>query len=208
VIERDSGAMHVIDVGEDVYVAYSGDNYEFDATVFRYNYESLTTPDSVYDYDLMARERELIKEKEVVGGFNRNDYIAERLWATAGDGARIPVSLVYRKGIELDGQNPLMQYAYGSYGSSIDPYFSTNRLSLLDRGFIYAIAHIRGGSELGREWYYEGRQLKKKNTFTDFIDCHPDYNKKSSDNSIPVSYQTAWFEEFMHGMIKSFDHGS
>jgi len=170
VIERDSGEMHVTDVGEDVYVAYSGNNYEYDSTVFRYNYESLTTPDSVYDYDLVARERELIKEKEVVGGFNRNDYIAERLWATARDGARVPVSLVYRKGIELDGQNPLFQYAYGSYGSSIDPYFSTNRLSLLDRGFIYAIAHIRGGAELGREWYYEGRQLKKMNTFTDFID--------------------------------------
>ena len=170
VIERASGAMHVIDVGEDVYVAYSGENYEFESSVFRYNYESLTTPDSVYDYDLVARERELVKEKEVVGGFNRNNYVAERLWATARDGAKVPVSLVYRKGLELNGQNPLMQYAYGSYGSSIDPYFSTNVLSLLDRGFVYAIAHIRGGSELGREWYYDGRQLKKMNTFTDFID--------------------------------------
>jgi oligopeptidase B len=170
VIERESGAMHVIDAGEDVYVAYSGGNYEFDSSVFRYYYESLTTPDSVYDYDLDTRERELFKEKEVLGSFNRNDYVAERVWATARDGAQVPVSLVYRKGIELDGQNPLMQYAYGSYGSSIDPYFSSNRLSLLDRGFIYAIAHIRGGSELGREWYYDGRQLKKMNTFTDFID--------------------------------------
>ena len=124
----------------------------------------------MYDYDLVARERELVKEKEVVGGFNRNNYVAERLWATARDGAKVPVSLVYRKGLELNGQNPLMQYAYGSYGSSIDPYFSTNVLSLLDRGFVYAIAHIRGGSELGREWYYDGRQLKKMNTFTDFID--------------------------------------
>jgi oligopeptidase B len=170
VIERDNGAMHVIDVGEDVYKVSSGANYEFDATVFRYNYESLTTPQSVYDYDLVARERELIKQKEVLGGFNRNDYVAERLWATARDGTEVPVSLIYRNGIELDGQNPLMQYAYGSYGSSVEPGFSSNLLSLLDRGFIYAIAHIRGGSEMGREWYYDGRQLKKMNTFTDFID--------------------------------------
>ena len=170
VIERDSGAMHVVDVGEDVYKVYSGDNYEFDSTVFRYDYESLTTPKSVYDYDLVARERLLIKEQEVLGGYNRNDYISERLWAAARDGTKVPVSLVYRKGIELNGQNPLMQYAYGAYGSSIDPGFSANILSLLDRGFIFAIAHVRGGSELGRDWYYDGRQLKKMNTFTDFID--------------------------------------
>ena len=170
VIERDSGAMHVIDVGEALYLAWAGTNFEFDSTVFRYNYESMTTPDSVYDYDLVARVRLLIKEKEVLGGFDRNDYVTERSWATARDGSRIPVSLVYRKGLELDGQNPLLQYAYGSYGLSEDPYFSSNNLSLLDRGFVYAIAHIRGGSELGREWYYDGRQLKKINTFTDFID--------------------------------------
>lgn len=170
VIERDNGAMHVISVGEDVYEVYAGDNYEFDTSVFRYDYESLTTPESVYDYDLVARERQLIKEKEVLGGFNRDDYIAERLWAIARDGTKVPVSLVYRKGLKLDGQNPLMQYAYGSYGASIDPSFSANMLSLLDRGFVYAIAHIRGGSEMGRQWYYDGRQLKKVNTFTDFID--------------------------------------
>ena len=170
VIDRGNGEMHVIDVGEDVYQAFSGDNYEFDSTVFRYDYESMTTPDSVYDYDLVERMREMIKEREVLGGFSRNDYISERLWATARDGVKIPVSLVYRKGIELNGQNPLLQYAYGSYGSSTDPGFSSNLLSLLDRGFIYAIAHIRGGSEVGRQWYYDGRQLKKMNTFTDFID--------------------------------------
>ena len=170
VIDRDSGESHVIDVGEHVYAIFLGTNYEFDATVYRYDYESMTTPESVYDYDLVARERKMIKEKEVLGGFNRIDYVAERLWATARDDTRIPVSIVYRKGIDLNGQNPLLQYAYGSYGSSVGPGFSSNRLSLLDRGFVYAIAHIRGGSTMGRQWYYDGRQLKKINTFTDFID--------------------------------------
>ena len=170
VIDRVSGEAHVIDVGEDVYVAFPDDNYEFDSTVFRYGYESMTTPESVYDYDLVARERQMIRQKEVLGGFSRNNYVSERLWATARDGTKIPVSLVYRKGIELDGQNPLLQYAYGSYGSSIDPGFSSNLLSLLDRGFVYAMAHVRGGSEMGRQWYYDGRQFKKMNTFTDFID--------------------------------------
>ena len=170
VIERDGGESHVIDVGEEVYEAFAGDNYEFDATVFRFDYESMTTPESVYDYDLVARERRMVKEKEVLGGFDRGNYLSERLWATARDGTKIPVSLVYRKGIELNGRNPLLQYAYGSYGSSIDPGFSSNLLSLLDRGFVYAIAHIRGGSEMGRQWYYDGRQLRKMNTFTDFVD--------------------------------------
>jgi oligopeptidase B len=170
VVDRDSGDMHVIDVGEDVYEASSGDNYEFNSAVFRYDYESMTTPESVYDYDLVARQREMIKEKEVLGGFSRKNYVSERLWATARDSTKIPVSLVHRKGIELDGKNPLLQYAYGSYGISLDPGFNSNLLSLLDRGFVYAIAHIRGGSEMGRQWYYDGRQFKKMNTFTDFID--------------------------------------
>jgi oligopeptidase B len=112
----------------------------------------------------------LVRQEEVLGGFDRNAYDSERLFVTARDGAEIPVSLVYRKGLELDGRNPLLQYGYGSYGYSIDPTFSSNRLSLLDRGFVYAVAHIRGGSEMGRHWYYDGRQLNKRNTFTDFID--------------------------------------
>ncbi len=170
VIDRGSGEMHVIDVGEHVYEAFSGDNYEFESTIFRYNYESMTTPESVYDYDLEAQQRTIIKEKEVLGGFSRNNYVSERLWATARDDTKIPVSIVYRKGIDLNGQNPLLQYAYGSYGFNVDPGFSSNLLSLLDRGFVFAIAHIRGGSVMGRQWYYDGRQLKKMNTFTDFID--------------------------------------
>ena len=170
ILDRNSGELHEVDFGEPVFDATLGDNYEYETTVVRYDYESLTTPESVYDYDVEARERVLVKEREVLGGFDRNDYQAERLFATARDGTKVPVSLVYRKGMQLDGQNPLLQYGYGSYGSSIDPGFDMNRLSLLDRGFIFAIAHIRGGAEMGREWYYDGRQLNKMNTFTDFID--------------------------------------
>jgi len=170
VIDRDSRDVHLIDFGETVFEASSGDNYEFETGVFRYNYESLTTPESVYDYDLDGKRRRLIKQDEVLGGFDRNNYESERLFVTARDGAKVPVSLVYRKGLELNGRNPLLQYGYGSYGYSIDPTFSSYRLSLLDRGFVYAIAHVRGGSEMGRHWYFDGRQLNKKNTFTDFID--------------------------------------
>ena len=170
VIDRNSREVHLIDFGETVFQASSGDNYEFETAVFRYDYESLTTPDSVFDYDLDNKQRRLVKQEDVLGGFDRNDYESERLFVTARDGAKVPVSLVYRKGLELDGRNPLLQYGYGSYGYSIDPTFSSNRLSLLDRGFVYAVAHIRGGSEMGRHWYYDGRQLNKRNTFTDFID--------------------------------------
>ncbi len=170
VIDRASGEMRRIDFDEEVYTASSADNHEFDTPLFRYSYESLTTPESTYDYHLGTEAHTLIKERAVLGGFDRNNYRTERLFATARDGTRVPVSIVYRNGVEKDGKRPLLQYAYGSYGYSTDPYFSSDRLSLLDRGFIFAIAHIRGGSEMGREWYYEGRQLKKKNTFTDFID--------------------------------------
>jgi len=170
VIERTTGDTYRIEFGEDVYTAYADDNYEFDTAWFRYTYESMTTPESTYDFNMASKEHKQIKERAVLGGFDRDDYQTERLFATARDGTQVPVSIVYRKGMEKNGQNPLFQYGYGSYGSSIEPTFSANTLSLLDRGFIYAIAHIRGGSEMGREWYYDGRQLNKKNTFTDFID--------------------------------------
>ena len=170
VIERTTGDTYRIDFGEDVYTAYADDNYEFDTPWFRYIYESMTTPESTYDFNMASKEHKLIKERAVLGGFDRDDYQTERLFATARDGTQVPVSIVYRKGMQKNGQNPLFQYGYGSYGSSMEPTFSANMLSLLDRGFIYAIAHIRGGSEMGREWYYDGRQLNKKNTFTDFID--------------------------------------
>lgn len=170
VIDRDDGDTYELVFDEAVYTTYTDDNYEYDATSLRYIYESLTTPESTYDFDLQAREHRLIREEEIPGGFDRNNYQAERVMAPASDGTLVPVSLVYRKGMQKNGRNPLLQYGYGSYGAIIDPDFDPDLLSLLDRGFIFAIAHVRGGSLLGREWYYRGRQLSKKNTFTDFID--------------------------------------
>ena len=156
----------------ETYTASIGNNPDFNSDVLRYSYNSLTTPSSVIDYNFKTKEKEVKKEQEVLGGtFNKDNYTSERIWATARDGQKIPMSVVYKKGLKLDGNNPLLQYAYGSYGSTIDPYFSTIRLSLLDRGFIYVIAHIRGGEYLGREWYEDGKLLTKMNTFTDFIDC-------------------------------------
>ena len=156
----------------ETYTAGTGANPEFDTEILRYGYNSLTTPSSTIDYNMITREQQVMKETEVLGGtFDKNNYESKRVWATAEDGTKIPVSMVYRKGIKLNGKNPLLFYAYGSYGSTIDPYFSSVRLSLLDRGFIYAIAHVRGGEYLGRQWYEDGKLLKKKNTFTDFIDA-------------------------------------
>jgi len=164
-------AEHNLDFGEPTYWASLGVNPEFDTDWLRYNYSSLTTPNSTYDYNMTTQEKKLMKQQEVLGGFQPENYRTERLSATASDGVQIPISLVYRKGLERDGDNPLLEYGYGSYGASMDPYFDSSVLSLLDRGFIYAIVHIRGGSEMGRAWYEDGKLLKKKNTFTDFIAC-------------------------------------
>ena len=156
----------------ETYTAYTTTNVDFDTDILRYAYQSMATPSSVIDFNMKTKTKEIKKEQEVLGGkFDKKNYIEERLWATATDGTKIPISVMYKKGIKKDGKNPLLLYAYGSYGSSMDPYFSSTRLSLLDRGFIYAIAHIRGGEDLGRDWYENGKLLKKKNTFTDFIDC-------------------------------------
>ncbi|WP_415580384.1 S9 family peptidase [Flavobacterium longum] len=156
----------------ETYTAYPSVNVDFDTEILRYSYQSLATPPSVIDFNMRTKEQTVLKEQQVLGGkFDKNNYVEERLWATAGDGTKIPMSVVYRKGIKKDGNNPLLQYAYGSYGNSMDATFSSTRLSLLDRGFIYVIAHIRGGEDLGRQWYEDGKLLKKKNTFTDFIDC-------------------------------------
>lgn len=156
----------------ETYTAYLGSNPDFDSPVLRYSYTSLTEPSSVIDYNFKSKQSEIKKEQEVLGNkFNKKNYISERIWATARDGVKIPMSIVYKKGTKLDGTSPLLQYAYGSYGSTIDPSFSSVRLSLLDRGFIYAIAHIRGGEYLGRDWYENGKLLTKLNTFYDFIDC-------------------------------------
>jgi oligopeptidase B len=167
-----SGAEeHYLDFGEPAYLGYVSTNYEFDTPLLRYGYTSLTTPNSVYDYNMVTKEKTLLKQEEVLGGFNRENYVTERISAPAGDGKMVPVSIVYRKGMSKNGKSPLLLYGYGSYGASRDATFSAARLSLLDRGFVYAIAHIRGGQELGRAWYEDGKLLKKKNTFTDFTDC-------------------------------------
>ncbi|WP_423738338.1 S9 family peptidase [Christiangramia fulva] len=170
IVRWEDDSEYYIPFDNETYTAYTSINPDFDTEVLRYNYNSMTTPTSVVEFNMKTKEKTVLKEHEVLGGkFDKNNYAAERIWATADDGTKIPVSLVYRKGTKMDGSNPLLQYAYGSYGSTIDPYFSSVRLSLLDRGFIYAIAHVRGGEYLGRNWYEEGRLFKKTNTFDDFI---------------------------------------
>ncbi|HUU85409.1 MAG TPA: S9 family peptidase [Phycisphaerae bacterium] len=166
-----TGGQHYIEFPEPVYTATPGDNREFDSKVLRFNYTSLVTPASVFDYNMETHERELKKRQEVLGGYDPDRYQSERIYAIAPDGTRVPISLVYRKGITLDGTNPALLYGYGSYGMSMDPDFDSEVVSLWDRGFIYAIAHVRGGGEMGRPWYDSGKLLHKKNTFTDFIAC-------------------------------------
>jgi oligopeptidase B len=156
----------------ETFTAYTSSNVDFDTDVLRYGYQSMTTPASIIDFNMKTKIKEIKKEQQVLGGkFDKNNYTEERVWATAEDGTKIPISMVYRKGLKKEGSNPLLQYAYGSYGHSMDATFSSTRLTLLDRGFVFAIAHIRGGEDLGRQWYEDGKLLKKKNTFTDFIDC-------------------------------------
>jgi oligopeptidase B len=171
IINQKNGDEHHLEFGEPAYTAYISTNPEFDSELLRFGYTSLTTPNSIYDYNMQTREKTLKKQQEVVGGHSPDDYVTERLFATARDGVQVPISLVYKKGFEKNGENPLLLYGYGSYGSTIDASFSSSNLSLLDRGFCFAIAHIRGGQMLGRQWYEDGKLLKKKNTFFDFIDC-------------------------------------
>lgn len=166
-----SGQSHRIAMPEAVYAVFPEINAEYQTGVFRYSYQSFTTPQSVYEYDVRARTAKLLKRIEVLGGFDPSNYQAERLWAQAQDGTRIPISLVYRKGFRPDGKAPLLLYGYGSYGASIPIAFSSNRLSLLDRGVVFALAHIRGGGDLGKAWHDAGRMKNKRNTFTDFIAC-------------------------------------
>lgn len=172
VINWADNSEHYIEFNDPAYLAYTMGNPEFDTETLRFGYTSLTTPNSVYDYNMNTKGKTLMKQQEVLGGtFDAANYTSERIYAPARDGAQIPISIVYKKGLKKDGNAPLLLYAYGSYGYSIDPTFSSVRLSLLDRGFAFAIAHIRGGQEMGREWYENGKLLKKKNTFYDFIDC-------------------------------------
>lgn len=155
---------------EEVFTAYISTNLDFDTDILRYGYTSMTTPNSTIDFNMRTKESEVKKEQPVLGNFNKVNYITKRIWITARDGKKIPVSIVHRKDLEINTDTPLLLYAYGSYGATMDPYFSSARLSLLDRGFVYALAHIRGGQEMGRPWYEDGKMLTKKNTFNDFVD--------------------------------------
>lgn len=171
IIKLSDMSEHFLDFGEKTYTAGISINPNANTTLLRYSFSSLTTPNSVYDYDMATGGKTLLKQDSILGGFDSNNYFSERLWAIAADETKIPISLVYRKGFRQDGNAPLLLYAYGSYGMSTNPSFRSTIISLLDRGFVYAIAHIRGGSEMGRQWYEDGKLLKKINTFTDFNDC-------------------------------------
>ncbi len=183
VMSWDGKTDHYINFGEPAYTVETSANPEFDTHQLRYIYTSMTTPATVYQYDMVEKKAELLKRQEVVGGFNPSDYVTERLMAPAKGGVMVPISLVYRKGLVKNGENPLVLYGYGSYGNSMDAYFSISRLSLLDRGFVWAITHVRGGEEMGRWWYEDGKLLKKKNTFTDFIACGEYLIKEGFTNS-------------------------
>ncbi|HBC37868.1 MAG TPA: oligopeptidase B, partial [Porphyromonadaceae bacterium] len=165
------GEIKTIAFPEPVYSAGLNGNPEYDATTFRYSYTSLNRPGTLYEYNIATGEAVKLKEQEIPSGFNPDDYVVERLWATAPDGVKVPMAIVYKKGLKKDGTNPALIYSYGSYGSSSDVSFSASLYSLIDRGFVYALAQIRGGSDLGEQWYEEGKLLHKKNTFTDFIAC-------------------------------------
>lgn len=172
IIRWDGTEDYYLPFDNETYTAYTGTNVEFDSIILRYGYNGMTTPSSTIDFNMVTKEKTILKEQQVLDkAFNKDNYESKRLWATANDGTKIPMSMVYKKGIKTDGKNPVLLYAYGSYGHTIDPYFSSIRLSLLDRGFIYVITHIRGGEYLGRNWYEGGKLLEKKNTFTDFIAC-------------------------------------
>ena len=162
-------AWHDLELDEPVYSSWGQDNRQFDSTILRFGYTSLVTPATTYDYDMKTRQRRLLKQVEVLGGYDPDRFQCERLWVEAADGAKIPVSLVHRKGLEGEGPRPLLLYGYGSYGNSMDPYFASTRLGLLERGFSYAIAHVRGGGEMGRPWYDDGKLFAKRHTFDDFI---------------------------------------
>jgi oligopeptidase B len=188
VIDMKTRQSHRITTDESDYALFLAGNPEFNTTTVRFNYQSMVTPSSVYDYDLNTRQRKLLKQQEVLGGYDAKNYEAKRIWAVARDATKVPVSLVYKKGVKIDGTAPMLLYAYGSYGASMAPTFSSSRLALLDRGVIYALAYIRGGGELGEEWREQGRMMNKLNTFYDFIDC-ADYlvkNKYTSSDRLVI----------------------
>ncbi|HQA74418.1 S9 family peptidase [Flavobacterium sp.] len=166
------GKEYYLPFDSETYMAYTTTNIDFDTEILRYSYQSLATPSSVIDFNMRTKEKTVLKEQEVLGGtYDKSNYTEKRIWATAKDGIKVPISMIYKNGVVQNGKNPTLLYAYGSYGVTMDCHFSSVRLSLLDRGFIFAIAHVRGGEDLGRNWYDNGKLLKKKNTFTDFIAC-------------------------------------
>ena len=171
VIEWSDHRSHDIEFEETVYTAYTGSNPEFDTDTLRVVYGGYTIPTTVVDYDMRARTKTIRKQDEVLGGFDPNNYTAKQVWVTARDGAQVPMSIVLPKGFKPNGTHPVYQYAYGSYGYAMDPWFAASWISLLDRGFVIAVAHIRGGEEMGRNWYEQGKMFNKMNTFTDYIDC-------------------------------------
>ena len=188
VIDMATTKSHRIATDEPDYALFLSANPEFNTPTIRYSYQSMVTPSSVYEYDLNTRQRTLLKQQDVLGGYDPKAYESQRVWATARDGTKVPISLVYRKGVKIDGSAPLLLYGYGSYGASMTPSFSSSRLSLLDRGVIYALAYTRGGGELGEDWRQQGRMMQKMNTFNDFIDC-ADFlvkNKYTSTNRLVI----------------------
>jgi oligopeptidase B len=189
VIELQHQASHYIEFDDPTYLVFGSSNKEYDTHTFRFGYTSLVLPMTVFEYDLRSRSQTILKQNEVPGGYDPNEYHSERIFARSHDGVEVPISLIYRKDFSRDGTHPLYLYGYGSYGASIDPSFSTNRLSLLNRGFVYAIAHLRGGSEMGRHWYESGKFLQKKNTFLDFVACaeHLIAEKYTSAGNIAIS---------------------
>jgi oligopeptidase B len=171
IIDWQTNEDHYIEFEEEVFAVGTTTNPDFNTTQLRFAYQSLTTPPSVIEYNMSTRQRTVLKEKEILGGFDKSDYKAKRLWVKSRDGFEIPISMVYKKGLDINENTPLLLYGYGSYGINVEPTFSPSRLSLLNRGFIFVIAHIRGSQTMGREWYEKGKMLNKKNTFNDFIDC-------------------------------------
>ena len=188
-----SGARHVIEQPDAAYTAFPGSSPNYHSAVMRFFYTSLTAPFSAIDYDMRTRQRTLVKEQPVRGGYDRTAYITERLWATAPDGVRVPISVVHRRDVAMTGSNPTLLYGYGAYEHSIDPVFDPARLSMLDRGFVFAIAHVRGGGEMGRGWYEDGKFLNKTNTFTDFIACaqHLIDQRYTSSNRLAIRGRSA-----------------
>jgi oligopeptidase B len=170
IVNRKNNESHYMAFDEPVYTVYPGANPNYEAKLYRYYYSSLVTPGGIYHYNISNNQKILVKQKEVTG-YDPKKYVQERIFATARDGSKVPISIVYKKGFDKNGKSPVLMYGYGAIGFSLDPTFNSNIISLLDRGFAYAMVHIRGGEDLGRKWYEDGKMMKKKNTFTDFIDC-------------------------------------